>query len=132
MTVRIDELTHRNDVLLVGRVSGQPTRRELPSGDVVVGIRVVVERAEPPPRPRMARVDAIDCVAWSTSCRRIVCDWQPGDVVEVVGSLRRRFWRHDARPVSRYEVEIRRGRLLNGAGGLGRPVQAADTVGPDL
>ena len=37
---------HCNAVRLVGRVSGVPEERELPSGDRVVTFRLVVERAE--------------------------------------------------------------------------------------
>ncbi|WP_020577478.1 OB-fold nucleic acid binding domain-containing protein [Actinopolymorpha alba] len=103
---------HRNEVLLVGRLSTRAIRRELPSGDVVVGVRVVVERDPNSLRGRVARVDTIECVAWSPECQQTMHDWQPGDVVEISGALRRRFRRTDAGPASRYEVEVERVRRL--------------------
>ena len=77
-------LEHRNEVHLVGRVSADPVLLTLPSGDSVVSVRLVVERARPP----------------------------AGDVVEVDGSLRRRFWRAEGVPQSRYEVELSGARRL--------------------
>ncbi len=38
-------------------------------------------------------VDALECAAWSARARRSVAAWAADDVVEVVGSLRRRFFR---------------------------------------
>lgn len=103
-----DPAAPRNEVLLVGRVSGPPDERELPSGDVLVHWRVVVERApgrRPPPGVRPATVDTVDCVAWTAPLRRAAGALLPDDVVEVRGALRRRFWRAGAGAVSRYEVE---------------------------
>ena len=50
---------HRNDVALRGRVSAEPETRELPSGDTLVTLRLVVDR---PPRDDSSRrrVDVID------------------------------------------------------------------------
>ena len=58
------------------------------------------------------RSDALECVAWSAAARRTVASWQPGDVVEVTGELRRRFWQGGA---SRYEVEVLRAKRLSRA-----------------
>ena len=44
-----------NEVLLTGRVSGVPEERELPSGDRVVQLRLVVRRA--PVRAGSRRVE---------------------------------------------------------------------------
>ncbi|WP_348520303.1 hypothetical protein [Arsenicicoccus piscis] len=38
-----------NEVHVVGRITTEPTERELPSGDVLVALRVSVPR-DPPPR----------------------------------------------------------------------------------
>ena len=100
----------RNEVILVGRVSGVPEERELPSGDCLVSWRVVVDRP-PPRRPvpdgvRPPTIDALDCVGWSASVRRTARGLADGDVVAVEGSLRRRFWRGGAGAVSRTEVEV--------------------------
>ncbi|MEP6798825.1 MAG: single-stranded DNA-binding protein [Lapillicoccus sp.] len=98
-----------NEVRLVGRVSGAPEAREMPSGDEVVQFRVVVRR--PPARARPAtetprtQVDTIDVACWSPSTRRLARRLAAGDVVEVEGALRRRFYRAGAVAVSRYEVE---------------------------
>jgi single-strand DNA-binding protein len=110
----------RNEVVLCGRVSMAADERSLPSGDTVLTTRVIVDR--PPSRRRSAGagrsrqpVDAIDCVAWTARVRQIIRRWQPGDVVEVSGSIRRRFYRIEGRPVSRVEVEISRARRLQTA-----------------
>ena len=114
---------HRNDVVLVGRMSDTAVERELPSGDVLVTFRVVVDRPDVPAkavstpatssaRPRTPRIDALDCVAWRADVRRQVLAYAPGDIVEVQGSLRRRFWRGGAGAVSRSEVEVTRCRRV--------------------
>jgi single-strand DNA-binding protein len=108
--------THRNEVHLRGRVSMGAARRELPSGTSVVGIRIVVERDPRTLRGRATRIDAIDCVAWDPDNQQTIGEWSPGDVVEIVGSLRRRFRRTESGPMSRYEVEIEVARLIGPAG----------------
>lgn len=107
----------RNEVVLVGRVSGAPQERELPSGDVLVAWRVVVERS-PSRRPvpvgvRASTVDTVDCVAWGTGVRRTARALVEGDVVEVEGALRRRFWRTGSGAASRTEVEVEQLRRLS-------------------
>lgn len=101
-----------NEVVLRGRVSATPELRTLPSGDEVWTCRVVVRRpATTSPRPG-ASVDALDCAAWSGRARRSLGSWRAGDVVEVRGRLRRRFYRSGAAALSRVEVEVERGRLI--------------------
>lgn len=107
----------RNEVLLVGRLSTPPTERELPSGDPLVMFRVVVDRpaarrGEP---ARRATVDTLECVAWTAALRRAACAWSAGDVLEVQGALRRRFWRSPGGLGSRYEIEVSRARRLTKA-----------------
>ncbi len=108
------DLTTTNEVRLVGRVSQQPERRVLPSGDEVWTFRVVV------PRPAAARsrqsIDALECAAWSARARRSVSAWSADDVVEVTGALRRRFFRAGGGAVSRVEVEMSSGRIIRRAG----------------
>lgn len=94
-----DEYEHVNEVVLVGRLSGEVVIRELPSGDELVSFRVVVQRVD-------SGVDTIDCVAFRADVRRKVLRWSSGDVLEVHGQLRRRFWRSSGGPASRTEVEI--------------------------
>jgi single-strand DNA-binding protein len=105
-----------NEVALVGRVSGEPEERELPSGDVLVVWRVVVDR--PPSRrqvpegTRATTTDTFDCVAWSAGVRRTAGALAAGDVVRVEGALRRRFWRAPNGPASKCEVEVARVKRL--------------------
>ena len=91
-----------NEVRLVGRVSRSPEAKELPSGDIVVQLRVVVGR---PPSDRKTQVDTIDVSCWTAAARRAALRQHEGDVVEVSGSLRRRFYRIGAATQSRDEVE---------------------------
>jgi len=103
-------VVRRNEVLLVGRVSGVPEERELPSGDALVSWRVVVDRPAPrrapPPGVRPPTVDTLDCVAWTAPVRRTARGLLDGDVVAVEGALRRRFWRSGLGSASRTEVEV--------------------------
>lgn len=103
-------LQPRNEVVLVGRVSSAPEERELPSGDVLVTWRVVLDRPAPrrppPPGVRAVTVDTVDCVAWGAGVRRTARSLAVGDVVAVDGALRRRFWRGSSGPLSRTEVEV--------------------------
>ncbi|WP_298749317.1 single-stranded DNA-binding protein [uncultured Serinicoccus sp.] len=97
-----------NEVHLRGRVSGAPTQRELPSGDVLVQLRVVVPR--PQRRGRAAsgsaqRVDTIDVSCWTARARAAALRLEDGGGVEVTGALRRRFFRTGAGAASRYDVE---------------------------
>lgn len=108
---------HVNEVHLVGRLAVEPARRELPSGDVLVSFRLVVSR--PPGRKRATErspsVDTLDCAAWRRDVQRSLARLQPGDVLEVHGSLRRRFWRVGPAAASRSEVEVTRVRRVAAA-----------------
>ena len=93
-----------NEVRLVGKVSGAVDERELPSGDVVAAIRLVVPR--PAGRARgSATVDTIDVACWTGRTRQAARRLAAGDQVEVAGALRRRFFRAGSATASRYEVE---------------------------
>lgn len=104
----------RNEVLLVGRLAAAPEQRELPSGDVITTFRLVVDRpaSRRPVTGRQVTLDAIECVSWSASARRAASSWGAGDVVEVAGALRRRFWRGRTGPASRCEVEVERAKRV--------------------
>lgn len=93
-----------NEVRLIGRVGDQPQLRELPSGDAVVTFRLVVPRG--PRERRPPQVDTVDCAAWTAALRTRSLRLAADEVVEVVGRLRRRFWRGEGGPASRYEVEV--------------------------
>jgi len=98
---------HVNAVTLVGRVSAAPESRDLPSGDRLVTLRIVVDR--PPARGSTKRVvDVIDVACWSKRTQRTATSLGPDDAVRVEGSLRRRFFATGAGRASRYEVEAGR------------------------
>ena len=103
---------HANSVHLIGRLAAEPEAREMPSGDVAVTWRLVVDRAEPDAR---GRVDTLACIAWSAPQRRTALRWRAGDTVEVDGALRRRFWRTPGGTASRYEIEVHSARRLAAA-----------------
>jgi single-strand DNA-binding protein len=108
-----DPLTHRNEVVLVGRVSKPLEKRALPSGDVVGTLRIIVERDARTKYRRSGGVDTIPCAAWSAKAQRAMASWDAGDVVEVGGSLRRRWFRQsDGSSMSDYEIEVSYGRRL--------------------
>ena len=102
-----------NEVRLVGRISSAPEERVLPSGDAVWTFRIVVSRAETG-RSRQS-VDALECAVWAGRVRRSVTTWGAGDVVEVTGAMRRRFYRAGGAVASRVEVEVAGGRLIRRA-----------------
>jgi single-strand DNA-binding protein len=103
---------HRNEVVLVGRLSAPAEVRSLPSGDELVSWRVVVARPRSPGGRRGAAVDTLDCAAATAAAARAATRWLAGDVVELHGSLHRRFWQSPAGPASRYQVAVTRGRRL--------------------
>ncbi len=96
-----------NEVVLVGRVSAVPERRDLPSGDALVTLRVVVDR---PPQKGVTKrsVDVIDVACWSKRTQRTAGSLVADDGVRVEGALRRRFFAAGGGRASRYEVEATR------------------------
>ena len=105
-----------NEVVLVGRLAGEPQSRELPSGTEIMTFRLVVERA-PTVMTRGSRQksDWMDCTAWGAAQRRRVSAWRPDDVVEVRGSLRRRHYRGPVGGGSRVEIEVLGARMVRRA-----------------
>ncbi|SDG70736.1 Single-strand binding protein family protein [Sinosporangium album] len=78
----------RNEVILVGRLSARPERKSLHAEDSLVTWRVIVRRQR---RQPSTRVDSIRCVTYDRQVASGLDDCGPGDVIEVIGSLRRRF-----------------------------------------
>lgn len=116
-----------NEVVLVGRLSGLPTSRTLPSGDELLSWRLVVGRdnraASRTNGGRSPTIDTIDCVAQRAAVRRLAAKWIGGEVLEVRGALRRRFWRGAQGPASRCEVEVLEAKKLKPGAGPGRDVR---------
>src|SRR3954452_3384710 len=105
-----------NEVTLVGRVSQPAEEQVLPRGSELWKFRVIVGR--PPSPASRVTVDALDCVVWAKRPARSVAGWRTGDVVEVKGSLRRRFFAPSGGGrVSRCEVEVATARLIRRANG---------------
>lgn len=88
-----------NDVMLRGRVSGEPSEKELPSGDHVVEFRLIVRR------DNRKGVDTLDIAAWSPKVRRTGLSLKTDEWVEVSGAIRRRFWQGPSGLASRWQVE---------------------------
>lgn len=112
LTSKSEITAHRNEVSLVGKISGSSTRI-LPSGDQISTFRIVIDRAHKDRGPSgRVMVDAIDCTAWRVAVQRAVAKLVDGDVVEVSGAMRRRFWRTGSQATSRVEVEVRKLRRI--------------------
>jgi single-strand DNA-binding protein len=97
-----------NSVELVGRLAATAQRRELPSGDMLVTFRIIVDR----PAGERGRVDSIDCVTVRARPRRVIERACAGERIAVSGALRRRFWRGPGGTQSRYAVDVARVRRL--------------------
>lgn len=102
-----------NSVRLVGRLSETATETTLPSGSVISSFRVIIER--PPEHESGQRVDALECTAWTARVRRSARTWRKGDLVEVEGAVRRRFFATATGRASRVEIEVSAARLLRRA-----------------
>jgi single-strand DNA-binding protein len=102
-----------NEVRLQGRLSGAPVTVELPSGDVLVTFRISVPRESSSGRGPVSgqRVDSVPCTVWAPRLRRSIATWRVGDVVEVVGAVRCRFYQAGGATRSRVEVEASSARI---------------------
>jgi single-strand DNA-binding protein len=94
---------HRNEVTVCGRLSAAAVTKELPSGDEIVNWRLLVDREAVDGN---RKVDVVDCTTFAARVRRQALSWSEGDLIEVVGALRRRFWRGAGGLQSRCEVEV--------------------------
>jgi single-strand DNA-binding protein len=110
-----------NEVVLRGRVSGDPQVRELPSGTTLVSFRLVLARERTPMTASSKVVsDWVECSAWGARVRKQASGWHDGDQVEVRGALRRRYYRGGDQSRSSVEVEMLGGRLVRRATANGR------------
>ena len=95
-----------NQVRLVGRVSDEVQERELPSGVTLTRFRLVVSREKTAMTAGSKVVsDWFECSAWSAKARRTVRGFKQGQVVEVVGAVRRRHFK-GANAIAGSVVEI--------------------------
>jgi single-strand DNA-binding protein len=79
---------HRNEVLLVGTMTTDPAERTTSDDQQIVTFRLDVEREH-----AGTGHDEFDCSVSTGRGRRAALEWAAGDVVEVAGALRRRFYR---------------------------------------
>jgi single-strand DNA-binding protein len=105
------ELVDHNQARLVGRLSGAPNRRTLPSGDEIVSLRMVVRRpgggsdtlpvqfGPAPAAGSRRRVGQVGRRALAAVDRL-----EDGTRIEVLGAVRRRWWAGPDGRRSRIEV----------------------------
>jgi single-strand DNA-binding protein len=103
-TPRGRRTNHRNEVLLIGQLSGLATARVLRNGTPVVTWRLVVRR--PIVVPGRPSYDTVDCLSLAVLTRKYAPLWRLGDVIACQGALHRRFWRSSDGTMSRCEVEV--------------------------
>lgn len=92
-----------NAVHLIGRVTSVAEDIELPSETILTRFRIVVPRAKPTTK---TTVDTIDLIAMKAGLQRKARSLAVGDIVEVEGEIRRRFWKAGMSVASRVEIEI--------------------------
>jgi single-strand DNA-binding protein len=99
---------HRNEVVLVGELETAPTDRELKTGDPITTFRLGVARDADAEGSR----ESFDCTVIASRARRSCSGWDIGDVVEVTGMLRRRFYRAGAASRPFVVIEVDRARRV--------------------
>ena len=114
MTTATNETTHVNEVRLVGRLSADPAQLTMPSGDTLWTFRLVVERTGAGER-RGQQLDTLDCAVWGGRAKRSVPTWSVGDLVEVTGAIRRRFYAAGPRRSPATRSRWRAGRVIRRA-----------------
>lgn len=95
-----------NRIVLRGRVADRPEARTLPSGDVVVALRLIVDRSTTARRRSRQSVDTFDCSLWTARLRAAAVKLAAGDRIEVAGELRRSFSRGGRGVTSRVFVDV--------------------------
>jgi single-strand DNA-binding protein len=88
----MDDYPYVNQVSLVGRLSERPTAKTLPSGDLIMMWRLIVDRPAIERRTPRRVVDTINCVTFDNRLFGPAHEWRPDDILELHGALRRRFW----------------------------------------
>jgi len=99
--VKSDGYEYANEVILLGRASTPAVEKELPSGDKVVEVRIVIGR------DNRDGYDTFDLAFWSAALRKRALTLADDEWIEVTGTLRRRFWRSGNTIASRWQVEGR-------------------------
>lgn len=99
--------SHVNEVRLIGRLGNAVDARQLPSGTMLTSFSVIVDR---PPREVHGRtkVDTIACQTTRASVVSRLGKVESGDTIEILGALRRRFWKGGVGLASATEVDVSR------------------------
>jgi single-strand DNA-binding protein len=103
--------THRNEVLLAGEITDAPSLRTLADGRDVVTFRIDVRVDTDTGVIR----DSFDCTADNPRTRKSALGWAVGDVVEVEGVVRRKFYRSGAASRPFTVIEASRAKRLSRA-----------------
>jgi single-strand DNA-binding protein len=88
----VEDFPYVNEVLVVGRLSEVPVVKTLPSGDPIMMWRIIVDRPEEERRSSRKVVDTFNCATFDSRLFGSVEEWQADDMLEIRGTLRRRFW----------------------------------------
>jgi single-stranded DNA-binding protein len=94
-------LRYLNKVNLVGRISEPAKEKRLPSGDVLVEFRLIIERDD------REGVDTLDIATWPAQLKKRALKLEEDQWVGIKGVLRRRFWKTPSGVASRWQVEAR-------------------------
>jgi single-stranded DNA-binding protein len=94
-------LRYLNKVNLVGRISEPAKEKRLPSGDVLVEFRLIIERDD------REGVDTLDIATWPAQLKKRALKLEEDQWVGINGVLRRRFWKTPSGVASRWQVEAR-------------------------
>lgn len=86
---------------LVGRISEPAKEKRLPSGDVLVEFRLIIERDD------REGVDTLDIATWPAQLKKRALKLEEDQWVGIKGVLRRRFWKTPSGVASRWQVEAR-------------------------
>ncbi|MFC4061933.1 single-stranded DNA-binding protein [Planomonospora corallina] len=97
----------RNEVTLVGRLPEAVQIKSSRSGARFGTWRLIVRRRQ---EGRRTRVDTIPCVSFDPDVIESAEAWLPDDMIEVMGSLRRRWWGGKDSKSTAHEVEVRTAR----------------------
>lgn len=92
---------YKNRVELIGRVSGKAVEKSLPSGDIVVEFRLIIDRDD------REGVDTLDIATWNGNLRKRALSLESDEWLAVKGVVRRRFWKSGNGIASRWQVEAR-------------------------
>jgi single-strand DNA-binding protein len=92
---------YKNRVELAGRVSGEPSEKTLPSGDIVAEFRLIIDRDD------RQGVDTLDVAVWKAQLRKRALSLEAEEWIGIKGVLRRRFWKGSSGIASRWQVEAR-------------------------